>query len=100
MKTTSNLITLTTQNEMCQSNVFHVLRPSLFIANIQISMALIFKSAEWDLLNVQTFRTGLKKIYSHKKKHFLLMEKKYSVVVVPTFNDTFADVMTRIIRVW
>ena len=26
--------------------------------------------------------------------------KKYSVVVVPTFNDTFADVMTRIIRVW
>ena len=99
MKTTSNLISLTTQNEMCQSNVFHVLRPSLFIANIQISMALIFKSAEWDLLNVQTFRTGLKKNCS--QKNCLLMEnKKYSVVVVPTFNDTFVDVKTRIIRVW
>ena len=93
MKTTSNLISLTTQNEMCQSNVFHVLRPSLFIANIQISMALIFKSAEWDLLNVQTFRTGLKKNCS--QKNCLLMEnKKYSVVVSMTRSST------RIIRVW
>ena len=35
-----------------------------------------------------------------KKIVFLMENKKYSVVVVPTFNDTFVNVMTSIIRVW